>query len=82
MNLRGKVVTVKYYKLGTNKLVKKVTGKVKSIHTARNIRDSSYIDLVDRFGKPIRFYNVYKHYWAEPEIVSRKELLKFYGLTK
>ena len=53
MNLRGKMVRVDIYKIGTSEILRTVIGKCKNIHTGQSIRDSSWIDLVDDRGNKI-----------------------------
>ena len=66
VSLRGKLVTVNIYKLGTSQKLRSVIGIVKKIHTATGIRDTSYIRLVDKTGKGIP---TIKNYLKEYEVV-------------
>lgn len=64
-NLRGKVVDVHIFDLGMGGKPKRIVrGRVKSIHTARSIRDTSYVELVDERGLRIP-----THAFGEYEVV-------------
>lgn len=46
LNLRGKIVEIDLYPLGSNRRLRRLRGKVKNIHSAQSIRDDESITII------------------------------------
>ena len=70
MNYKGKRVKVAFYHFFEDKPYKIVEGKVKKIHKARGIRDTSTIEIIDDNGKT--HTGGYKNYFTIIKTIKRR----------